>query len=72
MKAVIQTISYHLVGHCDCSDGYRSLKYQDEELGFLCLKCADHSTVADIELNSGGHGLCRPGQKAKELSERDS
>jgi hypothetical protein len=57
---VIRKISYHLVGHCDCCDGYRTLKYQDEELGFLCLRCADHSMVADIELNCGGYNLCRP------------
>jgi hypothetical protein len=61
MNAVIRKITYHLVGHCACCDGYRALKYQDREIGYLCLKCADHSAVADIELNFGGYDLCRPG-----------
>jgi len=60
MSTVIQSIDYHLVGHCDCCDGYRSLKYRDQELGFLCLTCRDHSIIADIELNHGGYDLCRP------------
>jgi hypothetical protein len=54
-----------LVGHCDCCDGYRSLKYEDQELGFLCLRCSEHSIVADIELNFGGYNLCRPERKLK-------
>ncbi len=65
MSAVIQRISYHLVGHCDCCDGYRSLKYEDQELGFLCLRCSEHSIVADIELNFGGYNLCRPEPRLK-------
>ena len=49
--------------------GFLSGRISTEEI--VELKCADHSAVADIELNCGGYGLCRPGQKAKELSERD-
>ena len=60
MNVVIRKLSHHLVGHCDCCDGYRALKYQDQELGYLCLSCADHSAAADIELNFGGYDLCRP------------
>jgi hypothetical protein len=64
MSAVIKDVSHHLVGHCDCCDGYRSLKFQDQELGFLCVGCLDHSIVADIELNCGGYDLCRPKREA--------
>ena len=60
MSTVIKKISYHLVGHCDYCDGYRCLEYEDQELGFLCLRCGAHSIVADIELNCGGYDLCRP------------
>jgi hypothetical protein len=60
MNVVISKLSHHLVGHCDCCDGYRALKYQDQELGYLCVSCADHSAAADIELNFGGYDLCRP------------
>jgi hypothetical protein len=66
MNAVIQKVGHHLVGHCDCCEGYRWLSYHDQELGFLCLGCADHSVIADIELNWGGYDLCRPSpQKAR-------
>ena len=61
MKSVIQQIDHHMVGHCDCCDGYRTLEYFDNELGCLCLRCIDHLMVADIELNHGGYALCRPG-----------
>ena len=67
MSAVIKEISYHLVGHCD---DYRSLKFQDQELGVLCLGCLNHSMVADIELNCGGYDLCRSKQGG-EGSERE-
>jgi len=60
MDVIIKKISRHLVGHCDCCDGYRALKYQDQEIGYLCLACAEFSAVADIELNFGGYELCRP------------
>ena len=55
-----------MVGHCDCCGGYRSLKYQDQELGFLCLKCGAHSVMADLELNNGGYDLCRQKPNGKE------
>ena len=61
MNSVIQQINHHMVGHCDCCDGYRTLQYHDSELGYLCFRCLDHSMVADIELNHGGYTLCRPG-----------
>jgi hypothetical protein len=60
MKSVIQQINHHMVGHCDCFGGYRTLGYFDNELGCLCLRCIDHLMVADIELNHGGYALCRP------------
>lgn len=60
VNPVIQKITYHLVDHCACCAGYRSLKYQDIELGYLCAECAEHAVVADIELNFGGYDLCRP------------
>jgi hypothetical protein len=64
MNFVIQQINHHMVGHCDCCDGYRSLEYFDSELGYLGLRCIDHLMVADIELNHGGYGLSRPGVKS--------
>jgi hypothetical protein len=63
MNSVIQHIDHHMVGHCDCCDGYRALEYYDSELGCLCFRCIDHLMVADIELNHGGYTLCRPGVK---------
>src|SRR6202035_4961941 len=33
MNFVIQRIAHHMVGHCDCCDGYRALQYHDSELG---------------------------------------
>ena len=60
MSVVITKIGHHLVGHCDCCGGYRTLKYQDEEIGELCVECANHSANADIELNFGGYHLRRP------------
>jgi hypothetical protein len=63
MNSVIQRIDHHMVGHCDCCDGYRTLEYHDSELGCLCFRCFDHSMVADIELNHGGYTLCRPGAR---------
>jgi hypothetical protein len=61
MSFVIQKIVHHVVGHCDCCGGYRSLKYYDPELGNFCFGCQDHLMVADIELNFGGYRLSRPG-----------
>jgi hypothetical protein len=63
MNSVIQHIAHHMVGHCDCCDGYRALEYHDSELGCLCFSCIDHLMVADIELNHGGYTLCRPGTR---------
>jgi hypothetical protein len=60
MDFVTRKIAHHLVGHCDCCGGYRSLKYYDPELGNLCFRCHEHLVVADIELNFGGYSLCRP------------
>jgi hypothetical protein len=60
MRFMIRKIVHHMVGHCDCCGGYRSLMYHDPELGNLCFGCNDHLMVADIELNLGGYGLCRP------------
>ena len=60
MKFVIQQIDHHMVGHCDCCDGYRALEYFDRKFGCLCFRCIDHLMVADIELNHGGYSLCRP------------
>ena len=64
MNFVIQRIAHHMVGHCDCCDGYRALQCHDSELGFLCFRCFAHTMVADIELNHGGYTLCRPGVKS--------
>jgi hypothetical protein len=63
MNSVIQQIDHHMVGHCDCCQGYRALAYYDSEVGYLCLRCRDHLMVADIELNHGGYTFCRPGGK---------
>ena len=60
MDTRIEQIDHHMVGHCDCCDGYRALEYYDRELGYLCFRCIDHLMVADIELNHGGYTLCRP------------
>jgi len=60
MYFVTRKIDGHLVGHCDCCSGYRSLMFYDPELGNLCFRCNEHLMVADIELNFGGYGLCRP------------
>jgi hypothetical protein len=60
MSVSIEKIRHHLVGHCDCCGGYRALKYQDQEIGDLCVECANHSAIADIELNFGGYHLRRP------------
>ena len=60
MNIVIRKILHHIVGHCDCCGGYRSLMYDDPELGVFCFGCKDHLMVADIELNFGGYNLCRP------------
>jgi hypothetical protein len=60
MNFVTRKIARHLVGHCDCCGGYRSLMYYDPELGNLCFRCNEHLMVADIELNFGGYSLCRP------------
>ena len=60
MSVSIEKIRHHLVGHCDCCGGYRALKYQDQEIGELCVECAHHSAIADIELNFGGYHLRRP------------
>jgi hypothetical protein len=64
MKSVIRQIAHHLVGHCDCCGGYRTLEYFDNELGCLCLRCIDHLMVADIELNYGGYALYPPGNES--------
>jgi hypothetical protein len=64
MNPMIQQVDHHMVGHCDCCDGYRVLEYHDSELGYLCFRCIDHLMVADIELNHGGYTLCRPGVKS--------
>ena len=60
MNFVTRKIDGHLVGHCDCCGGYRSLMYYDPEVGNLCFRCNEHLMVADIELNFGGYSLCRP------------
>ena len=57
---IVRKVRHHLVGHCDCCGGYRTLGYHDAELGYLCLTCRDHALAADIELNVGGYGLGRP------------
>jgi hypothetical protein len=60
MSAVIHEIRRHVVGHCDCCDGYRCLHYLDRELGLLCWGCGSASMAADDELNSGRYDLQRP------------
>jgi len=71
MNSVIQRVGHHMVGHCDCCDGYRSLEYYDSELGYLCFRCIDHSMVADIELNHGDYPLCRPGVNSESAEEAE-
>jgi hypothetical protein len=60
MNAVIHELDRHVVGHCNCCDGYRCLHYFDRELGLLCWGCGSASIEADNELNCGRYELKRP------------
>jgi hypothetical protein len=60
MSAVIHQIQRHVVGHCDCCDGYRCLHYLDREIGPLCWGCGSACLEADKELNCGRYQLQRP------------